>query len=100
MDRLLRHRSPEVSREQIGARQRAPTDPYYDHGDRLNELWVEWVNMVLELKLDAVVRCRPVEYSGGTDILNMESWLLRCIAVLRRLCGSVTSITFLRRRFG
>ena len=100
MDRLLRHRSPEVSRERIGAGQRAPTDPYCDHGDRLNELWVEWVNMVLELKLDAVVRCQPVEHSGGANILNMESWLLRCLAVLRRLCGSLTSITFLRRRFG
>ena len=38
-----------MSRERIGAGQRAPTDPYCDHGDRLNELWVEWVNMVLEL---------------------------------------------------
>ena len=46
-----------MSREPNWAGQRAPTDPYYDHGDRLNELWVEWVNMVLELKLDAVVRC-------------------------------------------
>jgi hypothetical protein len=89
-----------VSRERIGAGQCASTAPYYDHQDRLNELWVEWVNMVLELKLDAVVRCRPVEYSGGTNVLNMESWLLRCLAMLRRLCGSVTSITFLRRRFG
>jgi hypothetical protein len=86
-----------LSRERIGAGQRAPTDPYYDHGDRLNELWVEWVNMVLELKLDAVVRGRPVEHSGGTNILNMKSWLL--LAVLRRLRGSVASITFLRRRF-
>jgi hypothetical protein len=89
-----------VSRERIRPGQCSPTDPYYDHGDRLNELWVEWVNMVLELKLDAVVRCRPVEHSRGTNILDMESWLLRCLAVLRRLRGSVTSITFLRRRFG
>jgi hypothetical protein len=85
-----------VSRERIGAGQCAPTDPYYDHGDRLNELWVEWVNMVLELKLDAVARCQHVEHSGGTNIVNMESWLLRCLAMLRRLCGSVPSITFLR----
>jgi hypothetical protein len=100
MDRLLRHRSPEVSRERIGPGQRAPADPFYDHGDRLNELWVEWVNMVLELKLDAVVRCQPVEHSGGTNILNMGSWLLRCLAMLCRLCGPATSITFLRRRSG
>jgi hypothetical protein len=89
-----------VRRERIGAGHRAPTDPCYDHGDRLNELWIEWLNMVLELKLDAVVRGRPVRHSGGTNILNMESWLLRCLAVLRRLCGSVTGITFLRPRFG
>lgn len=62
-----------MSRERIGAGQTASTAPYYDHQDRLNELWAEWVNIVLELKLDAVVRCRPVEHSRGANILNMES---------------------------
>jgi len=89
-----------VSRERIGAGQTASAAPYYDHQERLNELWAEWVNMVLELKLDVVVRCRPVALSGGTDIQNVQSWLLCCLAVLRRHCGSVTSITFLRQRFG
>ena len=86
-----------MSRERVAAGQHAPTGPYYDHGDRLNELWVEWVNIVLELKLDPIVRCRHVEHSGGTNIL---SWVLRCLVALRRLGGSVTSITSQRRRFG
>ena len=62
-----------MSRERIGAGQTASTAPYCDHQDRLNELWVEWVNIVLELKLDHIVRCRHVAHSGGANILSMES---------------------------
>ena len=63
-----------MSRARIGAGKRVPTGPYHDHEDRLNDLWAEWVNLVLELKLDELVRCQFPEHSSGTNSRNIESF--------------------------
>ena len=78
-----------MSRERIGAGKRVPTGPYHDHEDRLNDLWAEWVNLVLELKLDGLVRCQFPEHLSGTNSPNIESRFLCCLRTLRRICGRI-----------
>jgi hypothetical protein len=49
----------EMSKEEIAGAQRAQTNPpcdYQKQADQLEDLWDEWVKLVLELELEAVVR--------------------------------------------
>ena len=59
-----------MSRERIAAARSARRSPYFDHqlqADRLNDRWVEWAKLILELELEAVVRRQLAEVSNGVD---------------------------------
>jgi hypothetical protein len=92
-----------VSRERIAAAQSARRIPYFDHqiqADRLNDLWVEWVKLILELELEAVVRRQFAEVPNGVDAQNVDNRAARCLGALRLRCGTGSeALAFLRSAF-
>jgi hypothetical protein len=61
-----------VSKQQVGSAKRASTGQHGNHQDRLDDLWTEWIKLVLGLELEAVIQRRLAELSDHDDTLIID----------------------------
>jgi hypothetical protein len=93
----MRHGGRKVSGHRIGVGERASTGENDDHRNRLDDLWTIWVELTLELEVEAILRRRLGEHPDRNCVLKTDGPIARCLGVVRfRSREDLGVVAFLR----